>query len=169
MSLAHYTQLQQRNEQTVMQSPSESLGMVLPELTQGMLSIKREEMDIHAVCEAIAQFAPTSGWVCYRDAVVIEHCAPTRTDVIEAEYFNGERTLIIKLLFGHQYQVLTLSHDADDKTPRVYREQRFLLRGDQKNQAQQAVYRLWFEQEPTGRWLPWVQQFIGFADKGEQQ
>lgn len=168
MSLAHYTQLQQSNEQKIKQSPTDSLGMVLPELTQGILSIQREEMDIYAVCEAIAQFAPQSGWVCYRDAVVIENHAPTRTDVVEAEYFNGECTLVIKLLFGHHYQALTLSNDTGDDATRVYREQRFLLRGDQKSQAQQAVYRLWFEQENTGRWLPLVQQFIGFVDKEEQ-
>ncbi|SKA51871.1 hypothetical protein [Photobacterium toruni] len=168
MSLAHYTQLQQRNGQKVKQSPSESLGMVLPELTQGNLSIKRDEMDIHAVCEAITQFVPQSGWVCYRDAVVIENHAPTRTDVVEAEYFNGECTLVIKLLSGHNYQVLTLSNDTGDNVTKVYREQHFLLRGDQKSQAQQAVYRLWFEQENTGRWLPLVQQFIGFAGEGEQ-
>ncbi|MDA0129455.1 hypothetical protein OH458_15405 [Vibrio sp. MarTm2] len=137
-------------------------GVNLPKITPASITITPSSGSIDKILEQIAQFKPAEGWVMYRDCVSISPTLPTRKDILEAEYTNGNDSLIIKHLGDSTYMATHIASSATDDTTRSgYVQQQIYVRNDLKASATTATYRIWY-QEQDHKWSPLVQQFIGF-------
>jgi hypothetical protein len=160
----HYQQLQKRSYQN-----PQLLGAVLPAMVSGQLNITSQQCTAGEICENIKQLDAIYGWVMYRDSVALTADVPVRTDFIEGEWCSKLKTLKVKHLHGDSYLCVFMERSSQPDQQRCYTEQTIYLRGDlQTPQHTMALYRLWFEQPQSGdhcgRWVPLVQQFIGFPD-----
>ncbi|BAC97563.1 hypothetical protein [Vibrio vulnificus YJ016] len=171
MTIALYTQLQQQNNQCLSENDRSfpSIGIEMPNIVESHLTIETVQCQRQELFRKIIDFAPQQGWVCYRDGVEIRSEAPTRSDVIEAEYLHRGDSLVVRHLNGETYLLSYLREGHQDGTGVMcYREQKMRLRNDITSSANHVVYRVWFQQSQSGltqgRWLPKVQQFVGFVD-----
>ncbi|MBL0689568.1 MAG: hypothetical protein JJW02_09100 [Pseudoalteromonas sp.] len=178
MSLTAYNTLTSNNKK------NNNLAVTLATLTAGKLDINSENITVDKIAEKIANFNPQQGWMQYRDEVKISTTPPERLDIIDGQYCDNEKNSPhIKLLQGNYYLVTSFvyidtnaNYDTQDKEPKqLYSEQAIELRNNLKSSdtaQDNALYRLWYQQgdgtdnsEHEGRWLPLVQQFIGFDIK----
>ncbi|MGD6740197.1 hypothetical protein ACN08N_19320 [Photobacterium leiognathi subsp. mandapamensis] len=171
MSTASYQELMMKNNlqlQPGSQQEKQSLGVTLPTLTEQDVHIESNIIQASDLAGVIAQFTPTSGWVCYRDDVVISADVPTRLDIIEAEYCAGDHSLMIKQHYGDEYLVVRFMPQLQAEQQQAYKKQTMLVRNNLKEYAMYAHYRIWYTQLTDnvnlGRWKPIAQQFMGFSD-----
>jgi len=137
-------------------------GVNLPLVTPANIKITPFSGPIDKILEELAQFKPVEGWVMYRDYVSISNALPTRKDILEAEYTNHNDSLLIKYLGDSTYMATHIScSDTDNTAASGYVEQQIYVRNDLKTNATTATYRIWY-QEQDHKWIPLVQQFIGF-------
>lgn len=146
------------------------LGIVLPELTPGFLAINHSTLTIEQTCAAIDDFAPDQGWVMYRDEIVMSSKSPTRTDLIEAEYSQKDKTLTVRLIGPNRYSVC-LMEPQEIQTPTMVYKTQSMLTQKRLTDDQCIEYRLWYKQQTdgsnAGRWEATTQQFIGFTASQE--
>lgn len=174
MSVNHYQSLQALSSQE-----PETLGVILPKLTHARISIHSVSCNVDKVINAVTELKPDQGWVMYSNTVKVSPSIPERTDMVEGEWCNHEETIKVKYLGGGNYLVTTMAVESTADATQAYSEQVVYLNDNivediTKNKVEQtenqeinsAIYRLWYQQEQAGdhqgRWLPLVQQFIGF-------
>lgn len=136
-------------------------GVKLPRITSAKINITPSKVSIEQVLEQISQFVPTEGWVMYRDCLSISNQIPQRKDILEAEYTNGNDSLIIKHIGNSLYEATKLICTEEATASSGYIEQEIYIRNDLKANATTATYRIWY-QEHEYKWNPLVQQLIGF-------
>lgn len=160
MSIENYQKLQKQSE-----DDNSLLGMVLPQLNLGSLNTEQQLLDTQQTIQFINELAPTQGWILYRDKLELSARAPERKDFIEAEYSNGQDSLLLKLIGDNQYSVCLMKLETNG-SGMVYKTQQLNIR-EALGGAQLAEYKIWFKQDTTelnqGRWEPFAQQFIGFT------
>ena len=162
MSLSSYQNLLELNK-----SESLPLGALLPDLKQTSMTIKAYDISSESVQTVINDFVPEQGWVCYRDKVAIENQAPSRSDLLQAEYVNNQTSLSILFLGNDRYRVQEVSVEENaDIEIFLYKDLVMHCRADLKETASFVVYRHWYKKEVDGefegRWQPYIQQFMGF-------
>ena len=159
----HYLQLQEQS----CQNPRK-LGVSLPAMTTAQLKLISNRCSAAQICEQVEQLQATEGWLMYRDTLELTSQAPVRYDFVEGEWCNQHTSLKVKHLNGDTYLCVTMSLSEEKTVAQQYKEQVIYLRKDLKADQQNAViYRQWFEQgtsgDSEGRWLPLMQQFVGFT------
>ncbi|KLV01459.1 hypothetical protein ABT56_22135 [Photobacterium aquae] len=163
MSLDNYFKLQAHSC-----DEADLLGAVLPKLITASLSVKSQTLSAEQTISEIADFAAEQGWLMLRDGIELCLSAPERRDFIEGEWCRGDRSLKIKLIGHDQYLVTEFAPSEATQVTQAYSEQQIYLRNELKEQTDcnTACYRFWWQQEQSsehrGRWVPLVQQFIGF-------
>lgn len=166
MSLQGYQQLQAQS-----QDDAALLGNFLPKFTSAGIDFQSEQLSISQTLAKIAEFSAQQGWIMYRDELLICTEAPSRTDIIEAEWINANNTLKVKLIGTDLYQVTHIT--SKEQGDKLFSVQPVILRSNLKGEHNTALYRCWWQQassgEHKGRWLPLTQQFIGFSNDKEQQ
>ncbi len=148
----------------------DKLGVALPNLTSAKVSVTAQQCDAETLQAIVEKFSPDAGWVMYRDSVEITADAPSRHDVIEAEYFcqaADVQSIKIKHLHGSQYLVTRFEVTDEPSEEFCYSEQAVIVRNNLKAQAKTAHYRLWYKQDEAQRWSAFAQQFIGFDASGD--
>ena len=163
MSLQGYQQLQ-----THSQDDPTLLGNRLENLTNGTLAISSTQLSTSEMHRKLISFKATHGWVMYRDEVLISLEMPTRNDVIEGEWTNGNESIKVKLIASDLFQVSEFTATKNE-SKQLFSVQKVILRNSlQNNEYNCAVYRCWWQQaedaDHNGRWLPLSQQFIGFSN-----
>ncbi|MCD9527517.1 hypothetical protein [Photobacterium carnosum] len=171
MSTINYQTLMTTNNRQLQpgsQQDKQSLGVMLPTLTEQGVDMESNIIKSSDLAGVIAQFSPTAGWVCYRDEVVISADVPTRVDIIEAEYCAGDESLMIKQRYGNEYVVVRFTPQPNTSSLQAYKKQTMLVRNNLKAHAMYAHYRIWYTQLTDsvnlGRWQPIAQQFVGFSN-----
>ena len=110
-------------------------------------------------------------WFMYTDEVRIGSnisFEPQRF-LLEAEYASGKSSVRIKLLHGHTYlvSIYEIDTDKDPDNTMCYFEQEIIARRDLQKYVKKLKYRIWYKlannEDEQVRWVPWLQQFIGFA------
>jgi len=148
-----------------------TLGCCLPELKSAGLRVRTIEIQSNALLAQLQQFAPESGWYMTRSQIQLGIPSDARLELIEGEWARGDSTLIIRLIDGERYQVTQTESTPAQESEFCYGEQSlFLRKGLISNQQNVARYRFWWRQgtgEQEGRWLPVMQQFIGFGSARE--
>lgn len=167
MSLSSYQNLLELNK-----AESLPLGALLPELKQTSMTIKAYDISSESVQTVINDFAPEQGWVCYRDKVAIENQAPSRSDLLQAEYVNNQKSLSILFLGNDRYRVQEVSAEENTEIEIfLYKDLIMHCRADLKETASFVVYRHWYKKEVDGefegRWQPFIQQFMGFTSSSQ--
>jgi hypothetical protein len=156
-----------QNLQAASKADNTLLGVALPTLTPAHLAVESYQVDFQRVKTAIADFNATQGWVMYRDALIREIQAPSRSDLIEAEYSNGTDTLTIKLIAHDRYQVSKMTMQNAQGTM-LFKTQTMPVQARLGSDLF-IIYRLWYVQgcegETQGKWQPYAQQFIGFTQE----
>ncbi|MEG3755228.1 hypothetical protein [Psychromonas arctica] len=161
MSLHDYQQLQKQS-----QDDGALLGINLPTLIGAGVNIHSEPLTTEKMLQKVTVFTPLQGWVMYRDEVIMGAELPTRHDIIEAEWANGNSTLKVKLVGSNLFQVTQITKQATGD--KLFSEQQVILRNNLKGEYNTALYHCWWQQasrdEHKGRWLPLTQQFVGFLN-----
>jgi hypothetical protein len=166
MSIANYQSLQSASEMDC-----KTLGVTLPKLTQGALSISRQLINTEAMINAVKGLNPITGWAMYRNQLIVSPQISDRNDLIEAEYSDGENSLMIKLVGHDRYSVCLMENKKEEDGSMVYKMQSMHTKIELTNK-ELIQYRLWYKQsnseENKGRWEPFAQQFIGFTAQEER-
>lgn len=156
-----------QNLQAASKADNTLLGVTLPTLNPAHLAVESYQVDFQQAKTAIADFKATQGWVMYRDALTREIQAPSRSDLIEAEYSNGTDTLTIKLIAHDRYQVSKMTMQNAQGTM-LFKTQTMPVQARLGSDLF-ITYRLWYvqgaESETLGKWQPYAQQFIGFTEE----
>ena len=156
MSTVNYQTLMTTNNRQLQpgsQQEKQSLGVMLPTLTEQGVVMESNIIQASDLAGVIGQFSPTAGWVCYRD---------------EAEYCAGDESLMIKQRYGNEYVVVRFTPQPNTASQQAYKKQTMLVRNNLKAHAMYAHYRIWYTQLTDsvnlGRWQPIAQQFVGFSN-----
>lgn len=172
MSLSIYHKFIQDND----------VGIDLPKLTAATIESSPPSLvSAQKVISKINEFSPQQGWISYRDKVEVSSKPPENEYFIEAQYCNGDNSLHIKLISNNQYQVISFFVSPPitnniNSAIQAYTKQALMLRSNltELTPAKTVNYRLWWQLEQRennnnfGRWLPLVQQFIGFNNTSAQ-
>lgn len=171
MSLKNYQQLYSNS-----QKDNTLLGVNLPKLNPGYLSVNHTTLNVDQVTKIIADFIPTQGWVMYSDSIDVTTQINSEKNIIEAQFNNGDNTLNIKLIDHNRYSVCTMQIQTTGQETMAYKNQVMLVQkrhmvnqfsDKTPNYNNLIKYRLWYKQQSTGaargRWEAFAQQFIGFT------
>ncbi|PKI12732.1 hypothetical protein [Colwellia sp. 12G3] len=139
----------------------------LPKVYSANLTVKTEVVSVRQLVIVIETFSATQGWVQYSDELVISAQAPSKPNILEAQYCNAKNdSLHVKLQQGDSYLLTSFLVEETKAEKQFYTEQQLIIRNNLKEQATTASYRLWWQLESEGvnegRWLPLAQQFLGF-------
>ncbi|PVZ80645.1 hypothetical protein C9426_32705 [Serratia sp. S1B] len=144
---------------------------VVPQLTSAAISITGTTATLEQVVQRIGEFQAYEGWYSSRDQVVINASLLNPVSLLEGEWYRDGQSLQVKLIADDCYRVIQISPISEGDTLQVYSAQKIYLRDTLKQEGvTQACYRLWWQREQQGeqegRWLPLVQQFVGFCFEG---
>lgn len=156
MSIDLYNEIKQQNHLTM-----------LPELKQSDLYVLSVKTDKSAITEKMSS-EWGGGWVMYTDSIELVNSVDMNRDFLEAEFYNGDRTVRIRHLYGNEYLLAEYSQTSLGDGARKYEscayyDQELMLRRNLRGKAKTAVYRLWQCRSDDGQWRPLVQQFMGFG------
>jgi len=171
MSLKNYQQLYSNS-----QKDTSLLGVNLPKLNSGYLSVNNTTLNADQVTKVITDFIAIQGWVMYSDSIEVTTQINSEKNIIEAQFNNGQSTLNVKLIGHNCYSVCTMQIQTTGQEAMAYKNQIMLVQkrpvanqSDDKTPAGNNLieYRLWYKQQSTGaakgRWEAFAQQFIGFT------
>lgn len=110
-------------------------------------------------------------WFMYTDEVKIGSniSYDPQKYLLEAEYVSGEGSVRIKLLHDDIYLVSFYEIDTNPAQgiTMCYFDQQLVARRDLQKYVKKLNYRIWYklegEDEEQVKWIPFLQQFIGFC------
>ena len=154
-TLAHYQALRS-NQQT-----RENLGCALPELNGATLICRSQTCTAEQLQAALASWHNAQGWYQTHNCTALG-MPESLVTLIEGEWFDGKRSLALRLLGPDQYLLTEMGDESCEFDDFFYQDQPVWLRGNLSTASVNcAIYRQWFERKAYA-YQPVVSQFIGF-------
>lgn len=156
MSLESYQKLQQASD----------LMVGLPTLASASLTLSATRSPFAEMVKQVNALNPSAGWQMYRDETTTLASAPSREDLLEAQYSNGTHSLHVKQQNG-VFVITTFTVANASNSDQVFKAQVLQLSNKVKPLSE-AVYHIWYQRQSDenspqqGLWQPLAQQFIGF-------
>ena len=132
-------------------------------LTEGSLSAtKRSWREMKDVSEAIRNFTPSEGWLCFTDRVVLLDALEVDTGILlSAELVNENKSLHIRQQ-GDGWVGWFYSCDSNSESKGILVEQSFL--GTRKTQGKKLCYQTFWTEDNYGSLQPVISRFSGFCE-----